>query len=336
MTGVPSPPDPARLDGPACAVIFTTDETYLFPTLLAAVQARQHASRDKADILICHFGLDPRTEALFGPICAGEGICLLLVRADTIEQVSPMMARLFLDRFIPPQYTQFLYMDGDVQVGRSLDPLITATVEPGQFLAVNDPMTFLLGDPDRLSRGLAGHLASIGLSPGEAHRYFNTGVLRINRRGWNAIGEHAWALTREGAHTFRFPDQDPLNIAGRSVHAPLSLAWNFPVFMRNAGLHTVIDPCITHFMSSPKPWHGTFRPWNSRACQPYSSLIARFPGLAPFRQRLTVGRQVHYRLLQTYKYIEESSSWRRAVRRTRVMDYERNAALSNLFPGDQG
>lgn len=332
MNATPSPSDAARVlrASPTCAVICTTDEAYLFPTLVAAIQARKHASPDAADILICHFGLTSHTEAIFGPICADSGIGLLFVAPATIEQASPMMSRLFLDRFIPARYTQFLYMDGDIQISRSLDPLIAAVVDPGCFLAVNDPMTFLLGDPGPLSRDLGAHLAGIGLTPGEAGRYFNTGVLRINRQGWNAIGERAWALTRGGARTYRFPDQDPLNIAGRAVHRPLSLAWNFPVFMRNAGLHTDIDPCVTHYMSSPKPWHGAFRPWTRQACRPYASMIARYPDLAPYRQRLTLRWQLHYRLLQTYKHYHEAWSWGRDGRRSRVLAYEAGSMLSGV------
>ena len=317
---------------PDCAIIFTTDEAYLFPTLISAIQARHHASHDKADVLICHFGLSPKAETVFGPLCAEAGISLLFVRPADVEHASPMMSRLFLDRFVPTRYAQFLYLDGDVQFSRSLDPLIAAPVAAGSFLAANDPMTFLMAVDDPLSRDLARHLAGIGLTADEASHYFNTGVLRINRDGWNAVGEHAWRLTRDGARTFRFPDQDPLNIAGRSCHVPLSLAWNFPVFMRNAGLHSAVDPCITHFMSSPKPWHGAFRPWDERACQPYRDIIARVPALEPFRQRLTLRGHLHYRLLQTYKHLSERRSWSQGARYARVMKYEREALLSQVRP----
>ncbi len=311
---------------PACCVVFTTDQGYLFPTLVSAMQARRHASPAKADVLICHFGIEAAAERIFAEICAGEGIGLRAVDPATIEHATPMMSRLFLDRFLPARYTQMLYLDGDVQISRSLDPLIEADVAPGQFLAVNDPTTFLLADRDRQSRDLARHMAALGLTPRQAGRYFNTGVLRINRAGWEAIGQRAWALTRDRPPS-RFPDQDPLNLVATDCHVPLSLAWNFPIFMRNARVAAAIDPCITHFMSNPKPWHGAYPPWDARACAPYDAAIAAYPALARYRQTLSLRRRVHYRLLQTGKKLAESRAWGHGARRARILDYERWALL---------
>jgi hypothetical protein len=162
---------------PPCCVVYTTDETYLFPTLVSAIQARRFASRAGADVLICHFGVSKSAEAVFAGICAQEGIGLLAVDPRSVENATPMLSRLFLDRFVPDGYAQILYIDGDVRIVRSLDPLIGADVPDGHFLAANDPMTFMLPAADAQSRALAGHLASIGLAPAQAAAYFNTGEL---------------------------------------------------------------------------------------------------------------------------------------------------------------
>jgi lipopolysaccharide biosynthesis glycosyltransferase len=252
----------------------------------------------------------------------------MAVDPATIENTSPMMSRLFLDRFLPTQYTQVLYIDGDVHVSRSLDPLLEADVPAGHFLAANDPMTFLLHDRDALSRDLSQHLASIGLSQQQAERYFNTGVLRINRAGWDEIGQRAWKLTQQGAGQSRFPDQDPLNVVAADNHIPLSLTWNFPIFMRNARVQAEINPCITHFMSSPKPWHGAYPPWNAKACIPYRDAIASYPALRSYRQSLSARRKVHYRLLQTYKKLYETWAWGYSERRQRILGYEKAALLA--------
>jgi lipopolysaccharide biosynthesis glycosyltransferase len=312
---------------PSCCIVFTTDLGYLFPTLVSAMQARRHVSQTKADVLICHFGVEDAAERLFADICAREGIGLLAVDPATIEHATPMMSRLFLDRFLPVQYQQILYLDGDVQISRSLDPLIEAEVAPGQFLAVNDPMTFLLADRDAQSLDLARHMAAMGLTPLQAGRYFNTGVLRINRTGWEAIGQRAWALTQNGPPS-RFPDQDPLNRVATDCHLPLSLAWNFPIFMRNARVEAAIDPCITHFMSNPKPWQGSYLPWDAQACAPYDDAITTYPALGLYRQALPLRRRIHYRLLQTAKKLLESRKWGYSARRARILEYENRVMLS--------
>ena len=313
---------------PACCIVFTSDQAYLLPTLVSAMQARQHASASKADVLICHFGIDARTEHALEGICSREGIGLLPVSAEQVEGATPMMARLFLDRFMPERYGHFLYVDGDVRITRSLDPLLDVDVPPGRFLAANDPMTFLLAEGGAQSRDLTRHMQSIGLGPSQASRYFNTGVLRINRSGWDEIGMHAWGLAGGAARGYRFPDQDPLNIVAADSHVPLSLAWNFPIFMRNARVEAAIKPCIYHYMSNPKPWHGSFPPWDAKACLPYAEARRRSPPLAQHCQALPPRRRLHYHLLQRYKKALETVTWGLGERRRRILRYEEQAALA--------
>jgi lipopolysaccharide biosynthesis glycosyltransferase len=314
---------------PSCCIVFTTDQGYLFPSLVSAMQARRHAGLAKADVLICHFGIDQQAQRVFAEVCAHEGIAMLAVDPTTIDNATPMMSRLFLDRFLPAQYEQILYLDGDVQINGSLDPLIEAVVPPGHFLAANDPTTFLLADRDRQSRDLSRHLAALGLSKQQAQHYFNTGVLRINRAGWDEIGQRAFKLTQRAAGPSRFPDQDALNVVAGDRRLPLSLAWNFPIFMRNVRVLSTINPIIMHFMSNPKPWHGIYPPWNAQACVPYEATIRSHPSLGPYRQTLSRQRQIHYRLLQTCKKIHETLSWGYTQRRGRILHYERSALLAH-------
>jgi lipopolysaccharide biosynthesis glycosyltransferase len=236
------------------------------------------------------------------------------------------MSRLFLDRFMPSQYTQFLYVDGDVHIAGPLERLIDVELAAGQFMAANDPMTFMLRDRGAQSRDLAGHLQSIGLSSERADTYFNTGVLRINRAGWDAIGEQAWNLARSGSLPFRFPDQDPLNIVSAAHRLPMSLAWNFPIFMRNAWVEAAIKPCMYHFMSQPKPWHGSFAPWTAAAHAPYVDLMRRYPSLAAYNPAMPLRSRVRYKLQQLYKQAIETCTWGLGERRGRILGYEASIA----------
>jgi len=311
---------------PACCIVYVSDQAYLFPTFVSAMQARQHASADKADVMICHFGLDAGAERDFAGPCRREGIGLMAVDPGLVEGASPMMARLFLNRFMPPQYAQYLYIDGDTHITGPLDPLLDAEVPAGRFLAANDPMAFMLADKGAQSRDLARHMALIGLTPEQAGFYFNTGVLRINRSGWDETGLQAWDVAHKGSRTFRFPDQDPLNIVAVDSHMPMSLAWNFPIFMLNARVEADIKPCIYHFMSSPKPWQGVFQPWGPRACAPYADALRRYPSLSPYNSALPLRRRVRYHLQQGLKKASETVTWGHSERRRRILHYEKQAA----------
>jgi lipopolysaccharide biosynthesis glycosyltransferase len=308
-----------------CCIVYTSDETYLFPTLVSAMQARRFASPEKADVLIVHFGISRQAEKDFAGVCQSEGIRLLAVDARTIADASPMMARLFLDRFLPDDCDQILYIDGDVRIVRSLDPLIDARVPDGHFLAANDPMTFMLPDSDAQSRALASHLRAIGLGPGRAGTYFNTGVLRIARAGWDGIGSRAWRLVQDNGQAFRFPDQDPLNVVAGSRRMPMSLAWNFPIFMRNARVEAQIRPCIYHFMSRPKPWQGAFAPWDARVFMSYVEVMRKYPALAAYNPAMPARLRARYTLQQLYKQATETWLWGFSARRGRILRYEERA-----------
>ena len=304
---------------PLCCIAYTCDPAYLFPTLVSACQARAHASHDLADVIIFGFGLDSSTLDLVSPICASEHVELLPVASEVIENAPTMHARLFLDRFAPPQYTRFLYMDGDVQITGSLNPLIQIHVPPGRFLAANDPLTFQIDDGSRQSRLLARHLQSLGFAEEQAHLYFNSGVLRISRNGWKQIGEGAWEVLRKMKTPARFPDQDALNLVAGESRLPMSLIWNFPIFLRNARLTSAIQPRVQHFMSTPKPWQGCFAPWTPDECEPYRRLLGKYPSLSALRPRITAARRATYHLTQQRKRAVETLSWGLSPRRPRIL-----------------
>jgi hypothetical protein len=329
-TTIPDDPSPpvsrASVTGshavPGCCVCYTTDPAYLFPTLVSALQARRYSSAAKADVLIFSFGADHATERSFRTVCDAEGIGFVTVDMDRIDGAPVMLARLFLNDFVPAQYGQFLYIDGDTQIAGSLDPLIDAEVPNGWFMAANDPMTFAVPGHGGLSRDVAAHFGSIGISLDQPDSYFNTGVLRISRAGWDVIGSSAWALFRAQGSASRFPDQDVLNIVGGASRIPMSLAWNFPIFMLNSRVAAQIAPRIYHFMSNPKPWHGVFLPWNRDALAPYVDIVAKYPVLARYRSTMSLGRRVRYHLQQRYKNVLETLAWGLSERRVRIMAYE--------------
>jgi lipopolysaccharide biosynthesis glycosyltransferase len=307
---------------PSCCICYTTDPAYLLPSFVSAIQARHHAMVNKADIVIYSFGATPRAEAAFARASAAENIQFIPVPAKTISGANAMLARLFLSRYVAPDYDRFLYIDGDTQITASLDPLLDFPVPRGQFLAATDPMTFAAPGADKHGREITAYFSSIGIPPQEQHRYFNTGVLFINRDGWEEIGLEAWSLFEKYRAQTRFPDQDALNLAGLAKCIPMSLTWNFPIFMRNARVAQQIRPRITHFMGSPKPWHGVFLPWGKEAYQPYLDIIEKHPALGEYLPRMKQSRKIRYFFQQKYKYGLETLTWAMNDRRQRILNYE--------------
>ena len=313
-----------------CCICYTTDKGYLFPTLVSAAQARRNVSPGKADVAIFSFGADEAAQAIFSRICLDEGIRFFPVDFDMIDGAPAMLARLFLDRFVPAEYEQLLYIDGDTQISRSLDQLVDVDVPTGSFMAVDDPMVFAARGKGGNSREISEHFASIGFKDFESHSYFNTGVLRINREGWAEIGIEAWRLFRQADKTSRFPDQDVLNLIGAARRIPISLAWNFPIFMLNSRVEQVIAPCIYHFMSNPKPWHGPFPPWTDKAYRPYFDTLSKYPETAPYCATLPMATQLRYHLQQRYKKVIETFTWGLSNKREHILNYERRLSSTTL------
>lgn len=273
----------------------------------------------------------PELDRAFHQACELEGIRFIPVVQSKIEHAGAMLARLFLDRIAPAEYSQLLYIDGDTQIIGGLTPLLEAKIPAGQFCAVSDPMTFSLEGEGRHERALVDYFASIGLADDNHRNYFNSGVLRINRTGWDEIGLKAWQLFQDLKGKTRYPDQDALNLAAMDRRVPMSLAWNFPIFLRNARLEEAIKPRIVHYMGSPKPWHGAFLPWGSKEYEAYLAAVTRYPALAPFLTSMPWYRRLRYVLQQRYKRERETSVWGTGTRHSDILHYEdriRNGAAS--------
>lgn len=307
---------------PSCCICYTTDPGYLFPTFVSAIQARRHTPEDVADIAIFSIDGTADMERAFAQACAAEDIRLLPISSSQVEGAGAMLARLFLDRIVPAEYDQLLYIDGDTQITGALTPLLQAPVPEGQFCAASDPMTFSLQGEGRHDRELVSYFDSLGLDAARQRNYFNSGVLRINRAGWDRIGRESWALFQQLRGHSRYPDQDALNLVALDLRIPMSLSWNFPIFLRNARLEHAITPRIIHYMGSPKPWHGQFLPWGMAEYETYLAVVRRYPALTPFLTRMPWPRKLKYILQQRYKQKLETTTWGNGQRHREILHYE--------------
>ena len=306
---------------------YVGDLGYLFPTTLSALQARRVTGRDEADIKIFSIGdPDPR-HAIFERICADNDIELRILPASAVDHMPIMFARFFVGRFLDPAYRAVVYIDGDTQVSATLAPLLKTPLNGAPFLAARDPMAVLISGASRISRDNEAYFRTIGLSDVNISRYFNSGVLRFDLKDWGAISREALAISSRYDHRLKFPDQDALNLAFGGSYATMSYRWNFPTFLMSYGYVDVIRPNLYHFMSNPRPWQGSFRPWGEVWTEPYRTLIDCYPDLKLYRPNLSRAKYVRYYLQQNYKSMLESPFWSSASTRLQFRDIEAEAVV---------
>ncbi|MBV1837826.1 glycosyltransferase [Acetobacter estunensis] len=312
-------------------ICYTPDQSYLFPSFVSALQARRFTSRSLADIVILAFGIDPCAEAAFSEACARADIVFLSRSEADIGGAPAMLARLFLADLLPKNYDYFLYVDGDTQIHGPLDDLLHMPIPPGMFYGAPDPMTFVGDDTDRLSRTITSHFTSLGLSSSEATRYFNSGVIYAERKGWARIGIEAWKMFSNQSKESRFPDQDVLNLVGLPHCLSMSLAWNFPVYMNNIRVASIIQPRIIHYMSRPKPWEGTFPPWNAEVSAAYGEVASVYPEIARYWRSMKRTTWIRYHLQQQYKRVHAMITWGFGAKRRRILAYEQDLKQTKFY-----
>lgn len=146
-------------------------------------------------------------------------------------------ARLLLPELVSGSGDRFLYLDCDMLVMSSLQPLIHADLQGNPLAAVREPDQSL-------------HPAADGRLPHPAEiPYFNAGMLLIDLAEWRRLRltDVTFDFIERHQERLRFAEQDALNcvLAGRWTE--LDPSWNFThVRVRNAG-----DSCagarIIHF-----------------------------------------------------------------------------------------
>lgn len=285
---------------PTGCVCYVVDEGYLLPTLVSARQARANLSAELGDVMIVCVGPPtPRTEAA-ADAADRLGVGFLQVAKGDVGHLHVMFGRFFLADLLPARYQRIVYIDGDTQVRRTLDPLFTVDIPAGGFLACRDPGVLFAKHDAAVRRRLFAHRARIGLRmPPED--YCNSGVLVFDRDGWRELSRACVTLYRERGGAFIHPDQDALNLAAEADCTLISNRWNFPGFLIGSAAEAETRPHIYHFMSNPRPWTVAARPWGETWQAPYRQLIAEHPDLAFLQSPRSAAYTARYRLQQLVK-----------------------------------
>jgi lipopolysaccharide biosynthesis glycosyltransferase len=128
-------PDRPRASGTKTCICYISDEGYLFPSLVSIRQLKKHVNANDADIIMFCIGAESRTTEAFRTIYEQIGVRFFMVPRDAIDNMHIMFARLFIDRFAPAEYSQFLYIDGDTQIATSVDALVNVVLPADRFCA---------------------------------------------------------------------------------------------------------------------------------------------------------------------------------------------------------
>lgn len=293
------------------AVCYVASDRYLFQTVLSALQARAHLD-ESGDVVVVGISAtrEPTDEtAAFARVCDDNGILFQVASLDLLEGQHPMWGRLFLDRMLPADVEEILYLDGDTQVVGSLDALVFAEPPARGAIAVRDPIVFIRESVPAFAKEIDEGWDRASLPASVRSRYLNSGMLRLSRDTLAQLRDDALTIQRERGSSLRFADQDAINLALDDRVDVVSMEWNFPGFLLDSNISRLVDFRIIHFMSDPRPWNATLWPWGSTYHQPYVDLVERYPDVRPFWDRATGTQLVRFRAQQAWKRLNERPRW---------------------------
>lgn len=288
------------------AICYFASQGYLFETLVSASQARAHASK-WIDVFVV-FGDHGKSQEreVFEEVARANHVKLVSFDLAALG-VQAKMGRLYLADFLPAQYTELLYLDGDTQIVGNIDPLMALSPGSGRIVAARDPMTFIREVHPKLRTKIDSWMTQGGISKDAAPNYVNSGMLRLSRDELERL--RGAAVDAEAPAGRKFVDQDIINVASLDRVTHVSIGWNFPGFLIGTPIQRAVDVRVIHFMSNPRPWRGVYAPWGKEFHQPYEEFVARFPSVSPFWDKDGSLRRLRYAVQQLYKAVTERRTW---------------------------
>jgi lipopolysaccharide biosynthesis glycosyltransferase len=172
--------------------------------------------------------------------------------------------RFWVEDYYPKDVDRVIYLDGDMVVNGSIEPLLSLQMDENVLAAVQIPGS------DRPLR--------LGYDP--KYGYFNSGVMVINLQRWRAINAKELLLKKAYcmAGKLNDPDQDVLNACFYNQYIPLDYVWIAisPFFREVSHLTLPKDEIarvaknarIVHFNGMAKPWYYLcFHPYTKKYLQ---------------------------------------------------------------------
>jgi lipopolysaccharide biosynthesis glycosyltransferase len=196
-----------------------------------------------------------------------------------------IFTRLWVGEFFDATAERVLYLDSDMVIIDSLDPLWELPLSGRTLGAVSIPGS------DR---------CAVFAIP-EAAGYFNSGVLLIDLARWRATGAFARLMDYIQTHHDKLidPDQDALNAVLYDDRLPLGYEWNVisPFYFPHHDLGmTEADVARVRATAKIIHFNGASKPWSFFSRHPHRDDYFRFLRLTPWRDFVPADRTPANRL----------------------------------------
>ncbi len=269
-------------------VLFTADENYAIriPTVLKSLHLN-HPERVFHIHLICD-SLSMQLSDQLNSYCVKLGFSFFMysVPKDLFSEApvtkhysKAMYYRMLAAEILPEVLDQILYLDPDVLVINSLEPLWNLDMADSLFAAASHAE----------SDGLVSNVNRIRLDTVSA--YYNTGVLliRLDRCREAVHPEDIFGFIKENEHKLLLPDQDVFNaLYGKRTLLIPDEIWNYDArkysqyLVRSGGemdeRWVIQNTAILHFCGKGKPWHTRYRYRFGQLYRHYEHLCRRDGG----------------------------------------------------------
>jgi lipopolysaccharide biosynthesis glycosyltransferase len=284
------------------AIVVCCTANYMPYAAVTLLSCSEHGAQDVADF---HLVVPDATEEALRDFSAFVDSKSMKVNLHCVEldpsshelehnsfSVGAVM-RLYLDRWISPDYDRVLYLDSDVLAVGPVAPIFDLDLGGKPIGAVEDVQS--IKRPNGLRRE-AEYFRQLGLKPHSA--YFNSGVLLMD---WKAVlsGNRLRNCIKTGLRirasgvVQKFADQDILNIEFENDWVALSIKYN--VLWYHAP-HLRMPTVFRHFAGSLKPWHDILGPCTLEYAGIYRKYLEGSPWQMPKRLRWRKDSEVNFRI----------------------------------------
>jgi lipopolysaccharide biosynthesis glycosyltransferase len=308
------------------AAVYTVTPSYIPQALLSALQIRRSLVGISIRIFVLCFSEPNAVNADIMSFFETNDIELVICPCKILDGLPVACARFFVSDVLPAEISSVLYLDADTQIGGSIADLMLLPLGQKSVLAAPDPMALISGHESNIGRSSARHLKSLSLNYEINEAYVNSGVLRFDLGHWKSISKECISIIKTRRDLI-YLDQDALNLVAKGSIGLISIKWNFPAFFSNLPIVEMPNPLIMHFMSNPRPWHGSFLPWGESYYLNYRRLYEVFPGLDSLTKTLSPGRKLWYKIRSVDKYLFERRIWKSLIVRERLQSYQNHYFL---------
>lgn len=267
-------------------LLVTIDENYLFPckVMLYSFFINNPDAQDVA-VYLLHSGISDEKLNDLEQYCSKLGAKLepIVVNADLFAHAptskrypKEMYYRLLSPLILPQALDRVLYLDPDMLIVNSLQPLWQLDLQGKAFAAASH--TGLTEVVNELNQARLN----------TEHAYFNSGVMLIDLTIARELveAEAVFQCVSEYERELILPDQDLFNILYGKQTVPIDdVVWNYDVrnyskyVIRSAGKHDINwvmqNTAVLHFCGKNKPWNEEYKNLFGILYRHYMSLTSR-------------------------------------------------------------